>query len=99
MGYLKDLGKDVFLLRDPLEDKAVGRRNKVAKHIKSRADAKEAMLVLCQEGQMELVGNNLFRVLNLRRTRSPQVELGLALTLRTANLLRRSQSRLKLSQR
>jgi hypothetical protein len=60
MGYLEDFKRGVFLLEDPLGDKAVGRRNKVAKHIKSRADAEEAMLVLCQEGKMELVGNNLF---------------------------------------
>jgi hypothetical protein len=64
MGYLKDFRKGVFLLRDPLEDEAVGRRNKVAKHIKSRADAEEAMLVLCRERMMELIGNNLFRVLH-----------------------------------
>jgi hypothetical protein len=63
MGYLKDFRKGVFLLRDPLGDEAVGRRNKVAKHIKSQNDAEEAMLVLCQEGKMELVGNHLFRVL------------------------------------
>jgi hypothetical protein len=63
MGYLEDFRKGVFPLRDPLGDEAVGRRNKVAKHIKSRANAEEAMLVLCQEGKMELVGNILFQVL------------------------------------
>jgi hypothetical protein len=61
------LGKGFFLLRDPLGDEVVGRRNKVAKHIKSRADAEEAMLVLCQEGKMELVGNKLFRVLHFEK--------------------------------
>jgi hypothetical protein len=50
-----------------LRDKAVGRRNKVAKYIKSRADAEEAMLVLCQEGKMELMGDNLFRVLHFEK--------------------------------
>jgi hypothetical protein len=64
IGYLEDFRKGVFLLRDPLGDKAVGRRNKVAKHIKGSANAEEAMLVLCREGKMELVGNNLFRVLH-----------------------------------
>jgi hypothetical protein len=71
MGYLEDLRKGVFKLRDPLGDEAVGRRNKVAKHIKSRADAKEAMLVLCREGKMELVGNNLFRVLHFGEDEEP----------------------------
>jgi hypothetical protein len=76
MGYLDDLQKGVFMLRDPLGDEAVGRRNKVAKHIKNRNDAEEAMLVLCREGKMELVGNHLFRVLHFEdeepvgRTRS-----------------------------
>jgi hypothetical protein len=36
MGYLEDFGKGVFLLRDPLGDKVVGRHNKVAKQ--SRAE-------------------------------------------------------------
>jgi hypothetical protein len=57
MSYLEDFNKGVFLLRDRLGDKAVGRRNKVAKHIKSRADAEETMLVLSREGKMELVEN------------------------------------------
>jgi hypothetical protein len=34
-------------------DEIMGRRNKVAKHIKSRADAGEAMLVLCHEGKVD----------------------------------------------
>jgi hypothetical protein len=71
MGYLEDFKKGVLLLRDPLGDEAVGRRNKVAKHIKSRADTEEAMLVLCQEGEMELVGNNLFRVLHFEEDEEP----------------------------
>jgi hypothetical protein len=33
MGYLDDLHNDVFLLRDPLGNEVMGRRNKVAKHI------------------------------------------------------------------
>jgi hypothetical protein len=71
MGYLEDFKKGVFLLRAPLGDKAVRRRNKVAKHIKSRANAEKAMLVLCREGKMELVGNNLFRVLHFEENEEP----------------------------
>jgi hypothetical protein len=71
MGYLEDFGKGVFLLRDPLGIEVVGRRNKVAKHIKSRADAEEAMLVLCREGKMELVGINLFQVLHFEEDKEP----------------------------
>jgi hypothetical protein len=55
MGYLEDLQKGVFLLTDPLSTEHMGRRNRIAKHIKSKADAKEAMLVLCREGKMDLV--------------------------------------------
>jgi hypothetical protein len=40
----------------------MGRRNRIAKHIKSKADAEEAMLVLCREGNMDLVVEGLFRV-------------------------------------
>jgi hypothetical protein len=71
MGYFEDFGKGVFLLRDPLGDGVVGRRNKVAKHIKSRANAEEAMLVLCREGKIELVGNNLFQVLHFEEDEEP----------------------------
>jgi hypothetical protein len=60
MGYLEDMQQGVFMLRDPLGAEAVGRRNKVAKHIKN---AEEALLVLCREEKMELVENHLFRVL------------------------------------
>jgi hypothetical protein len=38
---------------------------------KSRADAGEAMLVLCREGKMELVGNNLFQVLYFEGDEEP----------------------------
>jgi hypothetical protein len=62
MGYLEDLQKGVYLLSDPQGTEIMGRRNKVAKHIKSKADAEEAMLVLCREGKMELVNNGLFRI-------------------------------------
>jgi hypothetical protein len=48
MGYLEDLQKGVFLLLDPLGTEHMGRRNRIAKHIKSKADAEEAMLVLCR---------------------------------------------------
>jgi hypothetical protein len=62
MGYLEDLQKGVFLLSDPLGTEHMGRRNRIAKHIKSKADAEEAMLVLCREGKMDLVVEGLFRV-------------------------------------
>jgi hypothetical protein len=62
MGYLEDLQKGVFLLSDPLGTEHMGRRNRIAKHIKSKADAEEAMLVLCREGNMDLVVEGLFRV-------------------------------------
>jgi hypothetical protein len=62
MGYLEDLQKGVFVLADPLGTKHMGRRNRIAKHIKSKADAQEAMLVLCREGKMVLLSQGLFRV-------------------------------------
>jgi hypothetical protein len=40
----------------------MGRRNRIAKHIKSKADGEEAMLFLCREGKMDLVVEGLFRV-------------------------------------
>jgi hypothetical protein len=49
MGFLEYFGKGVFLLRDPLGDEVVGRRNKFAKHIKSRADAEEAILAYAKK--------------------------------------------------
>jgi hypothetical protein len=52
----------VYLLSDPLGTELMGRRNKVAKHIKSKADAEEAMLILCREGKMEFSNNGLFRI-------------------------------------
>jgi hypothetical protein len=61
MGYLKDFQNGVYLLSDPQSTEIMGQRNRVAKHIKSKADAKEAMLVLWREGKMELVNNGLFR--------------------------------------
>jgi hypothetical protein len=42
MGYLEDLQKGVFLLSDPLGTEHMGRRNRIAKHIKSKANAEEA---------------------------------------------------------
>jgi hypothetical protein len=71
MGYLDDLHKGVFMLRDRLGDEVLRRRNKVAKHIKSRDDAKEAMLVLCREGKVDLLGNNFFRVLHFEEDEEP----------------------------
>jgi hypothetical protein len=71
MGYLKDLQKGVFLLTDPLGTEHMGRRNQIAKHIKSKADAEEAMLVLCREGKMELVVQGLFRVPHFEEDEGP----------------------------
>jgi hypothetical protein len=71
MGYLQDFQKGVFLLSDPLGTKLMEQRNKVAKHIKSKADAEEAMLVLCREGKMELVNNGLFRIPHFEENRKP----------------------------
>jgi hypothetical protein len=62
MGYLEDLQNGVYLLSDRQGNKIMRQRNKVAKHIKSKADAKEAMLILCREGKVELVNNGLFRI-------------------------------------
>jgi hypothetical protein len=45
MGYLQDFQNGVYLLSDPSGTELMGRRNKVAKHIKSKADAEEAMLI------------------------------------------------------
>jgi hypothetical protein len=39
MDYLQDFQTGVYLLSDQLDTKLMGRRNKVAKHIKSKADA------------------------------------------------------------
>ena len=64
MGYLEDLQKGVYLLSDPLGTEVVGRRNKVAKHIKNKDDAEEAMMVLCREGKVEYRAKGLYRVLH-----------------------------------
>jgi hypothetical protein len=42
MGYLQDFQNGVCLLLDPLSIELTGRRNKVAKHIKSKADAEKS---------------------------------------------------------
>jgi hypothetical protein len=55
MDYLQDFQNGVYLLLDPLGTELMGRCNKVAKHIKSKVDAEEAMLVLCREGKMEFL--------------------------------------------
>jgi hypothetical protein len=47
------------------------RRNKVAKHIKNKADAKEAMLNLCREGRMEFLNNGLFRIPHFQEDKKP----------------------------
>jgi hypothetical protein len=61
-GYLEDFQNGVYLQSDPLGTEIMGRRNKIAKHIKSKADAEEAVLALCREGKMELVNNGLFKI-------------------------------------
>jgi hypothetical protein len=71
MGYLEDLQKGVFLLSDPLGIDYMGRRNRIAKHIKSKADAEEAMLVLCREGKMDLVVQGLFRIPHFEEDEKP----------------------------
>jgi hypothetical protein len=71
MDYLEDLQKGVFLLSDPLGTEYMGRRNRIAKHIKSKADAEEAMLVLCREGKMDLVVQGLFRVPHFEEDEKP----------------------------
>jgi hypothetical protein len=99
MGYLEDLRKGVFLLSDPLGTEHTGRRNRIAKHIKSKADAKEAMLVLCREGKMDLVVEDCSEYLILRGKKNPQARLGLAQGLQITNPSRRSQNRDKRSRR
>jgi hypothetical protein len=64
MAYLDDFQNGVFLLRDPLGDETMGRRNKVAKRIKSRADAEKTMLVFCREGKVDEISHGLFWVLH-----------------------------------
>jgi hypothetical protein len=71
MGHLEDLQKDVYLLSDPLGTERMGRRNRVAKHIKSKADAEEAMLVLCREGKVDLLSQRLFKVLHFEEDEEP----------------------------
>jgi hypothetical protein len=61
----------VYLLSDPLGTELMGRRNKVAKHIKSKADAEEAMLVLCREGKMEFLNNRLLRIPHFEKDKKP----------------------------
>jgi hypothetical protein len=63
LGYLDDLQKGVVLLRDPLGTEIMGRRNKVARHIKNKDDAQKAMLILCREGKVELIIKGLFWVM------------------------------------
>jgi hypothetical protein len=71
MGYLQDFQNGVYLLSDPLGTKLLGRRNKLAKHIKSKADAEEAMPVLCREGKMEFLNNGLFKIPHFEEDKKP----------------------------
>jgi hypothetical protein len=69
--YLQYFQNGVYLLSDPLGTELMGRRNKVAKHIKSKADAEEAMLVLCQERRMEFLDNGLLRIPHFEEDKKP----------------------------
>jgi hypothetical protein len=71
MGCLQDFQNGVYLLSDPLGTELMGQRNKVAKHIKSKADAEEAMLVLCWEGKVEFLNNGLFRIPHFEEDEKP----------------------------
>jgi hypothetical protein len=71
MGYLQDFQNGVYLLLDPLGTELMGRRNKVAKHTKSKADAEKAMLILCREGKMEFLNNGLFRIPHFEEDKKP----------------------------
>jgi hypothetical protein len=71
MGYLDDFQNGVFLLRDPLGDEIMGRRNKIAKRIESKADAEEAMLVLCREGKVDKISRGLFWILHFEGEKKP----------------------------
>jgi hypothetical protein len=71
MGYLQDSQNGVYLLSDPLDTENTRRRNKVAKHIKSKTDAEEAMLVLCREGKMEFLNNELLRIPHFEEDKEP----------------------------
>jgi hypothetical protein len=73
MGYLQDFQNGVYLLSDRFGTELMGRRNKVAKHIKSKADAEKAMLVLCREGKMEFLNNGLFRIPHFEEDEKPLV--------------------------
>jgi hypothetical protein len=99
MGSLEDLQKGVFLLSDPLGIEYMGRRNRIAKHIKSKADAEEAMLVLFREGKMDLVVEGLFRVPHFEGEEEPPGQAKVAQGLQIINPLRRSQNRDKRSRR
>jgi hypothetical protein len=54
-----------------LGDEIMGRRNKIAKRIESKADAEEAMLVLCREGKMDEILRGLFRILHFEGEKKP----------------------------
>ena len=71
MGYLEDLQKGIFLLRDPLGNELMGKRNKVAKQVKSKADAEETLLKLCREGKMDLLDSGLFRIMGFSEDKVP----------------------------
>jgi hypothetical protein len=49
----------------------MGRRNKVAKHNKSKADAEKAMLILCGKGRMEFLNIGLFRIPHFEEDKKP----------------------------
>jgi hypothetical protein len=99
MGYLQDFQKGVYLLSDPLGTELMGRRNKVVKHIKSKAHGKEAMLVLYREGKIELVNNGLLRVPHFEEDKKPSGKDKASSGSSDINPSRRRQRRCKLSRR
>ena len=77
----------------------MGQRNRIAKHIKSKADAEEAMLVLCREGKMDLVVDGLFRVPDFEGEEEPAGQARISSGSSDHQPLRRSQNRDKRSRR
>jgi hypothetical protein len=71
MGYFQDFQNGVYLLSDPLGTELMGQRNKIAKHIKSKAEAEEAMLVSCRERKMEFLNTGLFRIPHFEEDEKP----------------------------
>jgi hypothetical protein len=99
MGYLQDFQNGVYLLSDPLGTELMGQRNNVAKYIKSKADAEEAMLVLCREGKMEFLNNGLMRIPHFEEDEKPSGQDKASSGTSEHQPLKRRRRRCKLSQR